>query len=552
MTKASAAVFRLNIGRLDVGALLLFCLLAVILTIPVSLSPAHLARMDSDGRFSIWNVGWVAHALTTQPSGVWDANIFFPNRATLAYSEANLLAGVLAAPVYAATGSAIAAHNFVLVLSFALSAQSMYGLVHYLTRRRGAAVVAATSFAFCPFVFAHLSHIQLLMTAGLPLSLLAFHRMADQPTARRAAVLGLAMAGQTYACGYYGIFVVLLVGFSSIYIAIARRREAQRAYWIAVAVAAAVAIACVAPLVSVYARFAADTGFERPLDQARLYSANVGSYFASAAYLHAWMLPYVGRWKEVLFPGFIACTFGLLGGVAGMMTAGRQRETASLYISIAAVALWVSFGPDAGLYRLLHVVMPGFSLMRAPVRFGLIFQLSLSVLAGLGLNWTLERVRRPAPWLTVLLTLAVAESAKPLTFSETPPVNPVYRTLATLPDGGVIELPLYSRRFAFLRTQYMLASAAHWKPLVGGYSDYIPRNFVDSEGTLADFPSEPSLARLTKDGVRYAVIHVGDYSEAARADLGSRLQAFSLNLRLLDEQGDTRLYQIQPMAPRTP
>ncbi len=453
MTKASAAVFRLNIGRLDVGALLLFCLLAVILTIPVSLSPAHLARMDSDGRFSIWNVGWVAHALTTQPSGVWDANIFFPNRATLAYSEANLLAGVLAAPVYAATGSAIAAHNFVLVLSFALSAQSMYGLVHYLTRRRGAAVVAATSFAFCPFVFAHLSHIQLLMTAGLPLSLLAFHRMADQPTARRAAVLGLAMAGQTYACGYYGIFVVLLVGFSSIYIAIARRREAQRAYWIAVAVAAAVAIACVAPLVSVYARFAADTGFERPLDQARLYSANVGSYFASAAYLHAWMLPYVGRWKEVLFPGFIACTFGLLGGVAGMMTAGRQRETASLYISIAAVALWVSFGPDAGLYRLLHVVMPGFSLMRAPVRFGLIFQLSLSVLAGLGLNWTLERVRRPAPWLTVLLTLAVAESAKPLTFSETPPVNPVYRTLATLPDGGVIELPLYSRRFAFLRTQ---------------------------------------------------------------------------------------------------
>ncbi len=87
---------------------------------------------------------------------------------------------------------------------------------------------------------------------------------------------------------------------------------------------------------------------------------------------------------------------------------------------------------------------------------------------------------------------------------------------------------------------------------MGGYSDYIPRNFVDSEGTLADFPSEPSLARLTKDGVRYAVIHVGDYSEAARADLGSRLQAFSLNLRLLDEQGDTRLYQIQPMAPRTP
>jgi hypothetical protein len=36
------------------------------------------------------------------------------------------------------------------------------------------------AFGFCPFVFAHLSHIQLLMTAGLPLSLLCFHRLVTR------------------------------------------------------------------------------------------------------------------------------------------------------------------------------------------------------------------------------------------------------------------------------------------------------------------------------------------------------------------------------------
>src|SRR3954447_25273629 len=74
--------------------------LALALTAPLSLNPAGLARLDGDGQFSIWSVAWVAHALTTDPSNVWNANIFYPNRMTLAYSEANLLAGLLAAPAY--------------------------------------------------------------------------------------------------------------------------------------------------------------------------------------------------------------------------------------------------------------------------------------------------------------------------------------------------------------------------------------------------------------------------------------------------------------------
>jgi len=525
-----------------------FIVLAIALTAPLSLHPTRLARLDGDGQFSIWNVGWVAHSLSIDPLNVWNANIFYPSRTTLAYSEANLMAGAFAAPVYAATGNVFLALNLVLVTSFILSAGATYALVTYLTGDRRAAAVSAIAFAFCPFVFAHLSHIQLLMTAGLPLSLLCFHRLSDRPDIRRGVALGLALAAQTYACAYYGIFAVLLIGLATLLLAVLRRDLNQRSYWTAVLVGALVSAAIVAPLALVYARFGSETGFERPLEQARLYSATPGSYLASAAYAHQWLLPLAGKWREVLFPGFIATILGAGGAVVGLRHA-RRAPVIVLYTTIGLVALWASFGPDAGLYRVLHETVPAFTFLRAPVRFGLIVQLALAVLAGFAVAEILRRRSRPLLWTCLLLAVAAGESVKPLKFSPVPAVDPVYRTLAGLPYGGVIELPLYSRRFAFLRTKYMLASTAHWKPLVGGYSDYMPGRAIALEGVLGGFPTRESLDQLARDEVRYAVVHPADYSAAEREKFEARLREFSTEIRPLQTSGAAELYEILTRIP---
>jgi hypothetical protein len=530
------------IARAAVG----FLLLATLLTVPLSLAPSRYARLDGDGQFSIWNVGWVAHALLTAPGDVWNANIFHPLPMTLAYSEANLFSGLLAAPVLAITGSAVAAHNVVLVLSFVLSALGMFALVRYHARDSRAAAIAAISFGFCPFVFAHLSHIQLLMMGGLPLALLCFHRVSDSPSPRRGAVLGLVMAVQTYACAYYGIFAVLIVGFAALVVAGTRRAWQTPRYWTSLAVAAAVGAIAVAPLVWPYVVLARETGFERQLDEAREYSAVPASYLASAAYAHHWLLALLPSWRDVLFPGFTAIVFGIWGIVTGWRGDARRREITILYLGLAILAAWASFGPDAWFYNVLYRVVPGFGFLRAPARFGVLVQLALSALAGIGLASLFERTRRPAAWIAVVGALAVIESVKPVKFAEVPPVNAVYRTLAALPRGGVIELPLYSRRFAFVRTKYMLASTVHWQPLVGGYSDFIPDEFVQREPVLGDFPTEASLKLLTADGVRYAVVHRGDYAAHARSALASRVAEFSDRLRLLDESDDTTLYEILP------
>src|SRR5689334_4340391 len=78
-------------------------LLAVFMTWPLAADIAHVGRTaanDGDGLYTIWNVAWVARTLVADPLHLFDANIFFPHKATLAYSEANLLPGALGVPVY--------------------------------------------------------------------------------------------------------------------------------------------------------------------------------------------------------------------------------------------------------------------------------------------------------------------------------------------------------------------------------------------------------------------------------------------------------------------
>ena len=187
-------------------------------------------RLDTaDGRFSIWNVGWIGHALTSSDT-LLDANIFYPHLGTLAYSELNLVAGLLGLPTFVATGSALGATNTAILAGLLATFLATWALVRRLTGSAVAGLVSATGFTFLPFVQAHTAHIQLLMTFGMPLVLLAFHALRDRMSVMSAAGLGVALAIAGLACAYYGIFAGLTLGLIALLLA---RRD--RAYWIALA-----------------------------------------------------------------------------------------------------------------------------------------------------------------------------------------------------------------------------------------------------------------------------------------------------------------------------
>ena len=542
--------------------------LTVALTYPLAFNLTSLGRLNtSDGQWSIWVVSWVAHALSTDPRTLFDANIFYPATNALAFSEANLVAGLVGLPVWLLTRNPYATHNVVVLFAFITSAISAYYLARYLTRQRGAAAVAGVLFAFCPYAFARTAHIQLLLTAGLPLVLLAMHRLIDRPTTMRATWLGVCLWLQALACGYYGIFAGLACGLGLIVFTASRRRWRDRDHWIAFALALFVAVTLTMPFVAPYASVRADFGLVRPLSDAVPFSANGPAWLASAAWAHRWWLPALTGFNEVLFPGIMTTALGLGGvflrlrrpaGVAAGLDAApmARRDVALFYILLAGLAFWASFGPAAGFYTVLYEAFPPLmSFLRAPARFGILTTLGLAMLAGMTVAALLRRQRAPAAWALALVAIAVVDLERaPLTmYGKAEPFAPAHWVLANLPRGPVASFPFYHQRTEYHgHTRYMLNSTAHWQPLVNGYSDHIPARFRADAYTLSLFPSRDSFSILRELGVRYTLLNVDRYQEGERSAMVDRLVHYRDQLRPIVQDGDVWLFEIVAWPPDGP
>lgn len=535
------------------GAVLLACLM----TYPLIVGFDHVGRVDNnDGRWSIWVVSWVAHALTTDPAQLFRANIFYPHQDALAYSEANIAAGVVGVPVWLLTKNPYATHNFVLLVSFVVSFAGAYYLCRYLTGSRQAAMVAGVLFAFCPFVFVRFAHIQLLLVGGLPFCMLAFHRLVDRTTVGRAVALGAILWLQGLACAYYGIFGGMAVGISSIVIAITRGRWREWRYWAAIGGAAVVSIGLTAPFFLPYITLQRETGFARTLEGAQTYSANWAAWTASGAWAHRWALD--PSRSEVLFPGAVALVLGLAGAFIGwqLTTAAAQRAAPTetrldrgvvlSYIITGLVSFWITFGPKAGLYSVLYATVPVFSFLRAPGRTGIVVALCLTVLASIAIARLLER-RRHAGWMAAgLMIVAVADLVQaPIGLREAPPTPSAYQELARLPVAPVAVFPYWANNLNYHgHAEYMLASTAHWQPLINGYSDHIPQDFRDNSLVLRGFPTLESFAVLERLGARYVVFHLGRYAGPSHEEVLGKIEAFANYLRPIDKTGDVWLFEI--------
>ena len=95
-----AAPFHLLHRFKRLALLAIFVALAVVHTWPLGARPSYYSRLDtSDTQLNTWAMAWVARTLPTDPIHLFDANIFYPEKRTLAYSEPLLVQGVLAIPI---------------------------------------------------------------------------------------------------------------------------------------------------------------------------------------------------------------------------------------------------------------------------------------------------------------------------------------------------------------------------------------------------------------------------------------------------------------------
>lgn len=255
--------------------------LAVLMTWPLVLRLNEAINDWGDPLLNAWILWWDTHALSTPGLSLFDAPIFFPHANTLAYSEHLIVSSLTVWPVFLLGGGALTAHNLLFLFSFAVAGLGAYLLAFQLTGSRAAALVAGVGFAFSPFRFGHLGHLQILTSHFMPFVLLYLHRWAKQPRWAWAAGFGIFWVLQSLSCGYYALFISLAVGVFLVFYALWFGWWRQRRRYIQLGAVALGMIILVGPFFYPYIKVKKDMGFVRSSQIAASFSAEPKHYLAA-------------------------------------------------------------------------------------------------------------------------------------------------------------------------------------------------------------------------------------------------------------------------------
>jgi len=485
--------------------LALFTALTVALTWPQAAHlRTHVPWFD-DSLLSVWRIAWIAHALGS-PASLTDANIFHPELRTLAYTDAVLLQGLIAAPFIMLGAGPVLVYNLLILGSIALSGAGMYLLARRWTSSQAGALVAGTVFSFVTYRFDHYMHLELQATVFLVLALWFLDRAFESRRWRDMAGFGACMLLQLLSGIYYTVFLA-----TALAIAIPLRwrwldAEARARFAKQLAAVGAGCALVALPYLALYMQNRTTVG-ERSESEIRLYSATPVNYL-SAEPLNAIYGPTtrtLGRSERRLFPGAIALV------LAGLGLRGWSMRKTSIAV-IGLVGLVISFGLNTPVYGWLRVVLFTYRGLRAPARAAILVMLAVAMFAA----WGWSRILASRPRWRIVGT-AVVVSAMVLEYVTMPggwlvlPARPpaIARWLAQQTRSVVVEFPL-PRADALHSIQdgmYMYASIFHWQPLLNGYSGFYPRSYIELIEQARDFPSDASLAYLRQRRVDLIVLH---------------------------------------------
>ena len=536
-----------SMGRIKalLSATALLTVMTVIVTWPQARYMSTRVAAHGDVFLSMWRLQWITHALSTDVRHLFDGNIFFPHTRTLAYTDATLLEGLLAFPFLLTHANPVLVYNVLLLGGIITSGVGMFLLARHLTGSADAALVAAAIFTLAPYRIEHFMHLELQWTVWMPLALWGVHRIYESGALRYGALTGAFLGLQLISCMYYGAFLGILVGALAVLLAIAQPRLVRAAagpLLLGAALPAAVIFIYGQP----YLANARELGTRGPGEIAG-FSAQLISYVTAPEGNWLWGSTATRFHGEELrlLPGATAAALALAAFFH------RSRRMVWIYAALTALAFELSLGFNGWLYRWLYGHIWVFEAFRAPARLAILVCCALSVLAAFGVQYLQARAPgtrwRRTVLIAALVFVAVESGSAPMRLLAVPRAVPdVYKVLKSLDPSVVIEFPIVDWD---LTPFYMYWSAAHWDPLVNGYSGYRPADYAATLDYMQTFPDDESIWRLRELHVRYILVHGFFYKPSDYADL--LLQAAQRpdlipHGAFRDWAGQTQIFELKP------
>ena len=497
--------------------------LAIAMTWPLVLHlGSDIGKDLGDPLLQAWQVAWIGHALLEHPLDLWQANTFWPNADTLAFSDA--LVGYAPAGLVGQESphAALVVYNLLFLGAYGLAFVGAYLLARELGVGRLGAVAAGVAFAYAPWKLSQNGHLHVLSSGGIPLAL--FLLLRGYRLRRRWLVLGgwLVAAWQMtlgFTLGLQFAYLLLVLGAIAVLALALRVVPAPDRRVVAATLVGVGAFAITAGLMA--------RPYLRVLDEhpearrtpayVETFSPELRSFLAAPAQSWLWgdashraRAPLPAPDEMSLFPGLAISLLAVLGVLGSVLSRPLRIGLALAVVVCAVLALGVrdASGLDRYLtpYRFLFDFAPGWDGVRTPGRLNTLTSLGLALLAGAGLCDLVRylRERSGARAAAAAAGLAVVgaillEGLGPLDHPRAP-APPAAVRLAEAPQ---LHLPAGFRDDLV----YSYWSTAGFPSTVNGAGGFDPDDYDRLRKVVAGFPDARSVAALRTLGVRSVLLH---------------------------------------------
>jgi len=543
-------------------AIIFFLILTILMTYPLTfkINNAIPGFSSSDEPYAmIWNFWWIKYAHSNKLSVISCPLIAVPfgeiSNKALPYPFPFLIWNFVNETLLFFSNEVVT-YNIEILLSFLLSGLFVCLLVKHLIGDLKIGIFSGIIYAFSPYHFARAwQHLSLAQIQWMPLYILSLLRIKEEPRIKYALFCALSLFLVASFDFYYTYFMLIVTLLFLIFIAISKHPFKIYAYvFLAMFIFSLMFLPTVFPLlknmfIGLKSEASAFNLYLRSFEDLFRQSARPLSYFLPSTehpLFGSFTQRFVGSnlWgtsytEHQLFLGWIPLIFSFIAfrrwRKAKKMQDRRyalqvnERSRISFFVFLAIAAWlfsqspWWKIGP-------LKIFMPSFfmyrilPMFRAYCRFGIVVMLAISVLAGFGLKFMLEKFRTQK---TKVLITCIFSALVLFEFLNFPPFkvidltkySKVYDWLKEQPDDIVIaEYPLDVKGPSMgPRELYRFYQTKHHKKIINATIEGTQPYKLAQSIIYLSKPESPAVLKWL--GVKYVFVHKDLYDKTGLIDV---------------------------------